>query len=68
MGMLGLFITMLVNLFWANSTLGMMIIFAGIILFLGLTIIDTHRIKRMTEVALQQCNEDVEACFTNLKE
>lgn len=68
MGMLGLFITMLVNLFWANSTLDMMIIFVGIILFLGLTIIDTQRIKRMTEVALQQCTENVKARFTNLKE
>ena len=61
MGVIGLLIAMLVNLFVANSVLGSVITFVGIILFLGLTIFDTQRIKRMTAAALQQGNEDIEA-------
>lgn len=61
MGLIGLFIAMLVNMFWASSTLGWIVTFIGIILFLGLTIYDTQRIKRMTAAALQQGNEDVES-------
>ncbi|MCB2178279.1 Bax inhibitor-1/YccA family protein [bacterium] len=61
MGLIGLFIAMLVNIFWASSTLGWIVTFVGIILFLGLTIYDTQRIKRMTAVALQQGDEEVES-------
>ncbi len=61
MGLIGLVIAMLVNLFWANSTLGWLVTFAGILLFLGLTMFDTQRIKHMTATALQKNNEDVEA-------
>jgi uncharacterized protein len=61
MGIIGLVIAMLVNMFWANSTLGWIVTFAGIFLFLGLTIFDTQRIKRMTAAALQQGDVDVEA-------
>ena len=61
MGVIGLVIAMLVNMFWANSTLGWVITFAGIFLFLGLTVFDTQRIKRMTAAALQQGDENVEA-------
>lgn len=61
MGVIGLVIAMLVNMFWANSALGWVITFAGIILFLGLTVFDTQRIRRMTSAALEQGNEDVEA-------
>lgn len=61
MGLIGLVIAMLVNLFWANSTLGWIVTFAGILLFLGLTMYDTQRIKRMTASAIQSNGEDVEA-------
>jgi len=61
MGIIGLVIAMLVNIFWANSTLGWIVTFAGISLFLGLTMFDTQRIKRMTATALQQGDEDIEA-------
>ena len=61
MGVIGLLIAMLVNMFWSNSVLGLIVTFAGIIIFLGLTIYDTQRIKRMTAAALQQGNENVEA-------
>jgi len=60
MGIIGLVIAMLVNIFWANSVLGWIVTFAGILLFLGLTMFDTQRIRRMTATALQQGNEDVE--------
>jgi hypothetical protein len=61
MGLIGLVIAMIVNIFWANSALGWIVTFAGILLFLGLTVFDTQRIKRMTATALQQCDEDIEA-------
>jgi uncharacterized protein len=59
MGLIGLFIAMLINMFWTNTVLGGIITFAGILLFLGLTFYDTQRIKRMTASALQQGNENV---------
>lgn len=61
MGLVGLIIAMLVNIFWANSALGWIITFAGIFLFLGLTVFDTQRIKRMTATALQQGDDEFEA-------
>jgi uncharacterized protein len=61
MGVVGLIIAMLVNMFWANSALGLIITFAGILIFLGLTVYDTQRIKRMTFSALQQGDENVQA-------
>ena len=61
MGLIGLIIAMLVNIFWASSTLGWIVTFAGIFLFLGLTMFDTQRIKRMTATALQRDDEEIEA-------
>jgi hypothetical protein len=61
MGLIGLVIAMIVNIFWANSALGWIVTFAGILLFLGLTVFDTQRIKRMTSTALQQGDEDIES-------
>jgi FtsH-binding integral membrane protein len=61
MGLIGLIIAMVVNIFWANSALDWIVTFAGILLFLGLTIYDTQRIKRMTAAALQQGDENVQA-------
>jgi FtsH-binding integral membrane protein len=61
MGLIGLIIAMVVNIFWANSALGWIVTFAGILLFLGLTVYDTQRIKRMTAAALQQGDENVQA-------
>lgn len=61
MGLIGLFIAMLVNLFLTNTILGWIVTFAGILIFLGLTFFDTQRIKRMTAAALQQGDENVQA-------
>jgi uncharacterized protein len=61
MGLIGLIIAMLVNLFWANTVLGWAVTFAGILIFLGLTFYDTQRIKHMTAAALQQGDQNVQA-------
>lgn len=63
MGVIGLFIALLVNAFFASSTLSWIITFVGIILFLGLTIYDTQRIKRMISSSLQQGNNEIESKF-----
>lgn len=59
MGLIGLIIAMIVNMFWTNTVLGGIITFAGILLFLGLTFFDTQRIKRMTATVMQQGDENV---------
>jgi uncharacterized protein len=45
MGLIGLVIASLVNLFWANSTLYWVITYAGVLIFVGLTAYDTQRLK-----------------------
>lgn len=60
MGIIGLVIAMIVNLFWVNTVLGWIVTFAGILLFLGLTMFDTQRIRRMTATALRRDEEDIE--------
>ena len=61
MGLIGLIIAMIVSMFWVNTILGWVITFAGILLFLGLTVYDTQRIKRMTAMALRQGDENIQA-------
>jgi len=61
MGIIGLFLALLVNLFWANTALDWIVTFAGILLFLGLTIFDTQRIRRMTATALRRDEDEIEA-------
>jgi hypothetical protein len=61
MALIGLIIAMIVNIFWANSVLGWIVTFGGILLFLGLTVFDTQRIRRMTAAAMQQGQEDIQA-------
>jgi FtsH-binding integral membrane protein len=60
-GLIGLIIAMLVNMFWTNTVLGWVVTFVGILLFLGLTVYDTQRIKAMTVASLQQGDEDVQS-------
>ena len=57
MALIGLIIASVVNIFWANSTLEWIITYAGILIFLGLTIYDTQRIKVMTTQAMLQGDE-----------
>lgn len=59
MGLIGLLVASLVNIFLASSTLDWIISYAGVALFLGLTAYDTQKIKKMTAGALGQGQEQV---------
>ncbi len=49
MGLIGIIIASVVNIFLANSTMDWLISFVGVIIFTGLTAYDTQKIKRMGE-------------------
>lgn len=49
MGLIGLVIASLVNLFWANDTMYWVLSYAGVFIFVGLTAYDTQKIKRMAQ-------------------
>jgi hypothetical protein len=59
MGLVGLVIATFLNLFLANSTLMWVTTYAGIALFIGLTVYDTQRIKRTMMAALAAGDEHV---------
>lgn len=59
MGLVGLIIASLVNIFLASSGLDWLLTYAGIVLFLALTIYDTQRIKRQMMSALGAGDKDV---------
>ncbi len=52
MGLLGLIIASVVNMFLANTTLDWLLTYGGIALFLALTIFDTQRIKQRALASL----------------
>lgn len=47
MALWGLVIAIVVNIFWANSTLEWIVSIAGVLIFVGLTAWDTQKIKQM---------------------
>ena len=47
MGLIGLIIASVINIFWASSTLYWIVTYAGVLLFVALTAYDTQWIKRM---------------------
>lgn len=47
MGLVGLIIASIVNMFWANDTMYWIISYAGVLLFVGLTAYDTQSIKKL---------------------
>ena len=49
MGVIGLLIAMVINIFLGSSTLAMAISFLGVLIFAGLTAYDTQRLKREYE-------------------
>jgi FtsH-binding integral membrane protein len=53
MGLIGLFIAMIVNMFWQNGMMAFIISVVGVLIFAGLTAWDTQKIKEMYDV-----NED----------
>ncbi|MDE6490431.1 MAG: Bax inhibitor-1/YccA family protein [Muribaculaceae bacterium] len=50
MALFGLVICIVINIFWANSTLEWLISIAGVLIFIGLTAWDTQKIKQMAQV------------------
>lgn len=52
MALFGLIIAIVVNIFWANSTLEWIISIVGVLLFVGLTAWDTQQVKRMAAANL----------------
>lgn len=48
MGLVGIIIASIVNIFWHNSTMYWIITYAGVLIFVGLTAYDTQKIKRMS--------------------
>jgi hypothetical protein len=61
LGLIGLIVGSVANLFLANSTLDWIITYAGIGLFLALTVYDSQRIKDMTRESLAAGQADVAA-------
>ena len=47
MGLIGIVLASVVNIFWANSTLYWIITYAGVLVFVGLTAYDTQRLKEI---------------------
>lgn len=49
MALIGLIIAIVVNIFWANSTLEWVISIAGVLIFTGLTAWDTQMVRRLAQ-------------------
>ena len=47
--LIGFLIGTIINIFWANSTLYWILTYAGVLIFAGLTVYDTQKIKHMAE-------------------
>ena len=60
MGLIGMIVASIVNLFWANSVLYWIITYAGIALFVGLTAYDTQWIKNATTQAVSAGDTQME--------
>ncbi|MBO5720306.1 MAG: Bax inhibitor-1/YccA family protein [Bacteroidales bacterium] len=52
--LIGLVIATVVNIFWANDSLYWIITYAGVLIFVGLTVYDTNKIKRMLEMSPEE--------------
>ncbi len=50
MGLIGIIIASIINLFWANSTMYWIISYVGVLVFVGLTAYDTQKIKKLGAV------------------
>lgn len=58
MGLVGIIIASVVNMFLANSTLYWIITYAGVLIFVGLTAYDTQKIKEMNILGNEGTEED----------
>lgn len=59
MALIGLFIAIIVNAFWANSIFDWIVTVAAILLFIGLTAYDTQSIKKQMIVALNRGDDNL---------
>lgn len=59
MGLIGLVIVSIVNIFLGGAGMDWFISIIGVLLFLGLTVYDTQKIKKMTMMSLQAGDEAV---------
>ncbi|MBP9719446.1 MAG: Bax inhibitor-1/YccA family protein [Candidatus Levybacteria bacterium] len=58
MGLIGIILASLVNIFWPNGTLYWIITYIGILVFVALTAYDTQKIKRMNIIGNAGTDED----------
>jgi len=58
MGLIGIIIASVVNMFFWNDTVSVIITYIGVFIFIGLTAYDTQRIKRMLTEANETNQED----------
>jgi len=58
MGLIGIIIASVVNMFFWNDTVSVIITYIGVFIFIGLTAYDTQRIKRMLTEANENSQED----------
>ncbi len=58
MGLIGIVIGSVVNMFWANSALYWLITYIGVFVFVGLTAYDTQKIKQMNIIGNEGTDED----------
>jgi len=58
MGLIGIVIGSVVNIFWANSILYWLVTYIGVFVFVGLTAYDTQKIKNMNIVGNEGTDED----------
>ena len=58
MGLFGLIIASIVNVFWANSIMEWIISIIGVLIFIGLTAWDTQQIRRVSEMNLDPAMSD----------
>ena len=59
MGLIGLIVVSVVNMFLGSAGMDWVISLVGVMLFLGLTVYDTQKIKQMTVMSLQTGDEAV---------
>jgi len=58
MGLIGIIIASLVNIFLQNSMMSTVITYAGVLIFVGLTAYDTQKIKEMNIIGNEGTEED----------
>ncbi len=57
MALIGLVIAMVVNMFWGNSTLNLLVSFVGVILFTALAAYDTQKLKQLAFLGVTEGEE-----------